>query len=177
MPEPEQAGGAGEQVTNQENTSGLTFDTWITEQPNEVRSMLDSNTAGLKSALESERTARKNFEKQIKDLSLKAEKGSELERQLAEIAKAQEQARNQTEFYEQAHTQGVKNLKLAFLVATQEELIDNRGKVDFDEMKKRYPELFGAGQARAAGNAGAGTNTSVDTKFSMDDFIRKKVNR
>jgi hypothetical protein len=176
MPEPQQAGGSGEQQ-NQEQAPGLVFDTWITEQPAEVRSLLDGHTAGLKSALESERTARKNFEKQIKDLSLKAEKGSDLERQLAEIAKAQEQARNQTEFYEQAHTQGVKNLKLAFLVATQEELIDNRGKVDFDEMKKRYPELFGAGQARTAGNAGAGTNTSADTKFSMDDFIRKKVNR
>ena len=161
---------------------GLTFDSWITEQPDDIKSLLEEHTKGLKSALASEKDARKNFEKQIKDLAGKAEKGSEFERQLAEIAKANERAQSQADFYEQAHAAGVSNLKLAFIVAEQDQLMDGRGRVNFEEMRKRYPELFGGERRQAAsGNAGAGTggsgNGAGQPGQRMNDFIRTAAGR
>lgn len=164
---------------NQNQGQGLTYDAWVAQQPEDVRGLLEGHTSGLKSALESERTARKDFEKKIKELSGKAEKGSELEKQLAEIARTNELVQSQADFYEQAHAAGVSNLKLGFIVAQQEGFIDAKGRVNFDEMRKRFPELFGATQ-RAAGNAGAGTGNGAGGNSPgqrMNDFIRGAAGR
>lgn len=171
-------GNQGQDSGDQGGGQGLTFDSWITAQPDEIQDLLEGHTSGLRSALDSERAARKDFEKKIKELSGKAEKGSELERQLAEIAKANERVQTQADFYEQAHVAGVSNLKLAFIVAEQDQLIDGRGRVNFEEMRKRYPELFGGEKRQMSnGNAGAGTNNQMSDRASMDDFIRRKVSR
>lgn len=161
-----------------EGGQGLAFDSWIAEQDESVQTMLDSYVNGLKATASGEREARKSIEKQLKDLAGKAEKGSELERQLAEIAKANERAQTQADFYEQAHVAGVSNLKLAFIVAEQDQLIDGRGRVNFEEMRKRYPELFGGEKRQMSnGNAGAGTNQTTRTAGSMNDFIRAAAGR
>lgn len=174
-----QSGNAGSQgqASEQAQGQGLTFDSWIAEQPDDVQDLLEGHTSGLRSALESERAARKDFERKIKELSGKAEKGSEFEKQLAEIAKANERISIQAEFYEQAHAAGVSNLKLAFIVAEQDQLINSRGAVNFEAMRKSYPELFGGERRQAAGNAGAGTNQTNKTAGSMNDFIRKAAGR
>lgn len=154
----------------------LTFDGWLDQQPENVKNLLDVHTKGLKSALESERGSRKDLEKQLRDLAKKVEAGSETEKQLTELADQQASASRRADFYESAHREGVTNLKLAFTVAGQDELFDKKGNVDFGEMKKFYPELFGT-VAGANANAGSGTGKPPAATFSMDNYIREKVNK
>lgn len=187
MTETTNAGGSGAGNntggTGNENGGGtaeqqpLSFDSWINEQPDPVKSLLDGHTRGLKSALDSERDARKGLEKQLKELAAKAEKGSDLEKQLTELVNQQNAAEVRASFYEEAHSAGIANLKLAYLVANEEKLIDQRGRVDFATMKTRYPELFVGAQKPAPGNAGSGTSTPPSGTRSMNDFIRASSGR
>lgn len=154
----------------------LTFDNWVKDQPEEIKTMLDGHTKGLKSALESERGSRKDLEKQLRDLAKKAEAGSEAEKQLTALADQQAAANQRADFYEQAHREGVTNLKLAYTVAVSEELFDKKGNVDFSEMKKSYPELFGQAP-RANANAGTGTQKPPSPAQNMNDYIRRASGR
>jgi hypothetical protein len=147
----------------------LSFEKWIESQDEKVKGLLDSHTKGLKSALDSERETRKGFEKQIKDLMGKADKGSEAERQLGTLLEQAEATNRKAAFYEEAHTAGIANLKLAFIVASTEGLFDKKGNVDFGTMKTSYPELFAKPVIK--GNAGEGTD-SEPLKKSMNDIIR-----
>lgn len=181
MPDTTTAGGAGDTNVQPEKPEGdgqgLTFEAWVAGQDASVRSMLDSHTSGLKSALTSERDARAKLEKQLKDMAKSVEKGSELEKQLNDLITQHQQAQSQAEFYEAAHAQGVKNLKLAYVVATTDELVDSKGRVNFDEMKKRYPELFGGLPGKPAGNAGTGTSEKLTPNHSMNAYIRAAAGR
>ena len=81
------------------------------------------------------------------------------------------------DFYEEAHKAGVSNLKLAYHIATTEELFDKRGAVNFEKMKEAYPELFGKKQV-PRGDAGEGTGTAPGGKeVSMNAFIRKAAGK
>jgi len=168
----DEGAGAGEN----NNDEGLTFETWIKDQKPEIVSLLDGHTKGLKTALDSERVTRKETEKQLRDLAKKAEAGSEAQTKLTEMADQFSAADRRADFYEEAHKAGVVNLKLAFLVASQDELFDSKGRINFDGMKKEYPELFG-GKQIPDGNAGNGTGGQNTGAVKMDDFIRAKINR
>jgi hypothetical protein len=152
----------------------LTYENWLTAQPDTVKTLLEVHTKGLKSALDGERDARRAQEKELRDLAGKAEKGSEAEKKLLALADQTAEADRRAEFYEEAHTSGVSDLKLAYLLAVEEELFDKRGRVNFEEMKKAHPVLFG-GMKPPAGNADSGTGNPATGKPSMDDFIRRKV--
>ena len=81
------------------------------------------------------------------------------------------------DFYEEAHKAGVSNLKLAYHIATTEELFDKRGAVNFEKMKEAYPELFGKKQV-PRGDAGEGTGTAPGGKeISMNAFIRRAAGK
>lgn len=153
------------------------YETWVKDQPEEIRTMLEGHTRGLRSALDGEREARKALEKQVRDLAGKAEKGSEAEKQLTQLADQMVEADRRADFYEAAHAAGVSNLKLAYTVAMQDEMFDRRGNVNFEEMKKAYPELFGGATRKPAGNAGDGTNDNNPAKKSMNEFIRAAAGR
>jgi hypothetical protein len=154
----------------------LTFESWIAGQPKEVKDLLDGHTAGLRTALGSEREIREDTEKKLRTMAEKAEKGSESQRQLVEMADKIAESDQKADFYEDAHAAGVTNLKLAYIVAKQEELFDKRGRVNFEAMKKDYPELF-AGTVNAAGNAGSGTEGNLAGKGDMNTFIRQSAGR
>jgi hypothetical protein len=154
----------------------LTFDGWIKDQPDDVKNLLEGHTKGLKSALESERGSRKDLEKQLRELAKKAEAGSDTEAQLTALADQQATATRRADFYESAHREGVTNLKLAYTVAVSDDLFDKKGNVDFAEMKKSYPELFGQAPSANA-NAGSGTKVPPKPTKSMNDFIRKSSGR
>lgn len=168
-----------ENTSNEEGTQEepLTFDGWLGEQPEEVKALLDGHTEGLKSALKSERGSRKDLEKQLRDLAAKAEKGSEAQKELAGIADKLGEADRKADFYEAAHAAGVTNLKLAYVVASQDEMFDRRGRVNFDTLKTQYPELFGVKPAPTKGNAGSGTNTEPTPAENMNTFIRRSAGR
>lgn len=138
-------------------TPALKWEDWLATQPDNIKSLIDGHTTGLKSALQSERGTRGTLEKQLKDLQAKAEKGSDLERQLGEINSQLAQENTRGEFYEAAHAAGATNLRAAYVLAKADGLIDERGKFRLDDIKARYPEFFTTAKfPTPPGHAGSG---------------------
>jgi hypothetical protein len=155
-----------------------TFDQFMEAQTPEAKTLLETHTQGLKSALESERGTRKDLEKQVRDLAGKAEKGSEAEKQLTQIADTVAAAERKADFMEAAHAAGVSNLKLAYTVAVQDEMFDRHGRANFEAMKATYPELFGGGKPTIPpANAGDGTGNKPPAPASMTGLIRQAAGR
>jgi hypothetical protein len=150
-----------------------TFEVWLEKQPDVLKGLYETHTKGLTTALETERKDRKDLEKQLRDLAKKAGEGTEAQRALTEQADKLSSMSQQTEFFDKAHTAGVKNLKLAFLAAKEASLVDDKGGCDFAKLKAAYPELFAA---TPPGNAGNGQQGGQQ-QFSMNDLIRQKAGR
>lgn len=170
------SGGKGGDGGKGGGKQALQYESWLAAQPDEVKTLLENNTKGLKSALSSERDARAQLEKDLRDAAKKAEKGSEMETQLTQMADQVAESDRKTDFYEAAHQAGITNLKLAYTVAVQDEMFDKRGLVNFEEMKKSYPELFGTNK-KPDGNAGAGTGGDGTPTGNMNDWIRQAAGR
>jgi hypothetical protein len=172
------AGAAGNNTGGEGGTTqtALTFDAWHSTLPDDQKGLIEEHTKGLKNALDSERGSRKDLEKQLRDMARKAEKGSEAETQLTKMADDLQTADRRADFYESAHAAGVKNLKLAFTVASTDEMFDKRGQVNFDEMKKKYPELFGS-TTTPRGDGGSGTHNGNPPDNDMNLRIRRGAGR
>ena len=154
----------------------LVFEDWVKEQDEPVKNMLDGHTKGLKSALVSERENRKSLEKQLRELATKAEKGSEAEQRLTQLADELTEESRRADFNEAAHAAGVTNLKLAYLAAIKDDLFDRKGEVNFEGLKKVYPELFG-GRKLPRGDAGTGRENGQPASADMNQFIRRSAGR
>jgi hypothetical protein len=154
-----------------------TFGEWLGTQNDGVKALYEADTKGLKSALSDEREMRKTLEKDIRDLAAKADKGSELEKQLTVTADSLSEATSRADFYEAAHTAGVTNIKLAFLVTKQDEIYDKKGNPDFDALKKGYPELFGKPAEPPKANAGDGAGQEAPKGKDMNAWIREAAGR
>lgn len=155
-----------------------TFEAFLAGQDEAVKGLYDGHVAGLKSALRSERESRGEAERKVRDLAQKADKGSEAEAALLKVADELAAETRRAGFYEVAHAAGVTNLKLAYLVAVNDDLFDKKGQVNFEELKKGYPELFGT-KAMAkppAGNVGAGQGNEPK-QSGMNAFIRAASGR
>lgn len=176
------ANGQGTDIDGDQDsgTEQVTYEDWIKTQPETVKSLLEQHTTGLRSALQNERQTAKEREKQIRTLSSQAEKGSQLETDLNKIADDLAKADQRAEFYEDAHTAGITNLRLAWMVAQQDGLFDRKGNADFTALKRDYPELFGrtkaaTGSTRVSANGGE-TNDGA-TGGNMNAFIRQSAGR
>ena len=174
-------GGPGSENGNSDKAGGeqtqpLAYDAWVKDQPEEIKTMLAGWESGLKNALQSERKTRQDLEKQVREMAGKADKGSQAQTELTQLADKIAEADRRADFFEAAHAAGAKNLKLAFLVATTDDLFDRRGQVNFETMKAQYPELFEGGAKPPRGDAGAGAN-SQPSGHSMNDFIRTAAGR
>lgn len=167
MPEDNKQGNEEEAVQE----SDQTFDAWLSEHA-DVKPLYEAHTQGLRGALETERTARKDLEKQLRGLSKQAEAGSTAQQQLTELADKLTGIERQNKFYDIAHAAGVKNLKLAWKAA--EEYVGTDGEVDLNAMKKAYPELFSAPKVDA--NAGQGMQNQPTT-MDMNAIIRRAAGR
>ena len=166
--------GAGEGGTpNPGNTQ--TWDKVYEGLDESSKKLFDDHTTGLKSALESEREQRKNYEKQIAELKSKAEKGSEMEKSLADIEAKLAESNLRAEFAEEGAKLGVNNLKLAFLAAKEGEFIDGRGRINWEGLKKEHPQLFGE-KPKQGGDAGSGTGTPAPAG-DMNQAIRNAAGR
>lgn len=151
----------------------LEFESWIAEQPEPVKALLDGHTKGLKSALETERNSRKELEKTLREMAGKAEKGSETQAQLTQMADQLKAEQTRANFFEAAHAAGIGNLKAAYTLAVADGLFDGKGQPDFAALKASYPELFAGAKKLPAGDAGAGTSTKQPTGETMNDIIRR----
>ncbi len=157
-----------------ENAAIDDYEKWLDEQPKNVKDAILANEAKLRGALKDERDERQNLEKQVRTLSDKAEKGSDLQKELDGLANKIAESDARADFYELAHAAGITNLKLAYRVATDEGHIDKKGRVNFDALKAEYPELF-AGKVKAPkNNAGDGSPDGQPPR-SMNDWIRAQA--
>lgn len=175
MPEERQEQATNEK-TNANETQALDFEEWLKEQDESVRSAFEEHVKGLKSALETEREQRKAFAKQLREAMSKAEKGSEAREALEKALQKAEAAERRANFYVEADKAGVSNLHLAYLAAQADDLLDENGYADFDELKARYPELFKK-TAIPSANAGAGAGQSSSSTKSMNEYIRRAAGR
>ncbi len=157
----------------------MDFNTWIDEQEDDVREMLETHTAGLKTALTSERDAQKQLSADLAAAVASSAAGSasegELRQKMEKITADLASAAGRADFYAAGHKAGVTNLSLAFLAAKESDLIGADG-VDFEKLKTGYPELF-AGVQRSPGNAGNGMagDPPPSVAKTMDEIIRSQA--
>lgn len=156
-----------------------TFDAYLAKQPEPIRKLYEVHSTGLLNSVKATRDERDNALKLIKELTPKAEKGSEMETALKDLTGKLEAADKRANFAEEAIKPeiGCTNVKAAFAIATSEELFDKRGLPNWDAIKKTAPELFRK-PGKAQGNAGDGTGDGANTGIStMNDVIRHMAGR
>lgn len=169
----------GANGTQQQAAQPLNFERWIAEQPEEVRGLVDTQLDRLKTALDSERTARTSLDKQLKAISKQAGDDTALKAQIDKLAEDNREAGSKAEFYEAAHGAGVRNLRLAWVAAKEMGLMED-GKVDFAKLKEVAPELFAVVTATPKipnAHAGAGAGQAGAARPSMNNFLRAAAGR
>lgn len=154
----------------------LMFDSWLKDQPDDVKGLIEDHTHGLRTALDNERNQRKSLEKQLKDAAKRFEKDSDERKALDKISADLTEANRKTDFYDAAHKVGVTNLKLAWLAVVADELLDDKGAVDFEKLKSSHPQLFAAKAPIQNVNAGSGANGQLP-KQTMNQLIRNAAGR
>jgi hypothetical protein len=172
-----QPGATGATQGETQAAQQATWENVLEGLPEEQRTLYTAHTQGLRSALESERDQRKQFEKQLRELAGQAQKGSQLETQLATLTTQLDEANRRADFVTEATGQGVVNARLAWLAAQEAQVFDRKGNVDWAALKQRYPELFRQQQATSPGNAGAGTNQQPSGPAGMTQIIRRAAGR
>lgn len=178
---------AAQQGGQQDSGAGETpetWDAWLASRPEAERTVVtklyESQTTGLRSALQSERDGRKALETQIRELQKSAEKGSASETKLTEMVTQLEAANRRADFLEAAVKPevGLADLEAAWVLvnAKPDDYLTKRG-IDFALLKERHPGLFRAPTPTPRGNAGSGTGNSTPSGATMNDFIRRAAGR
>ena len=181
------AGGSGAGNETGDSTSGgatntkedpQDWDAWLEGQPDAVKKLYGEHTAGLQSALKSERQQRGELSGQLQEASKKLEEGSEAKKLLDEQVSKLEEAEQRAAFYEDAVTPeiGCSNPKLAYLAAKDVGAFDQRGNVNWNALKKQFPELFKKKTAKGNAGDGAGGEAPEGGK-DMNAFIRQATGR
>ena len=171
------AQGAGAQTPDGKSgdKSAPAFDQWLADQDEGTRTLVSAHLAGLKGALESERTERRQLAKQLRDLSAKAEEGSELRSQLDKLTRDMEAVSRRAAFYEAAPAD-LTNVRLAFAAAAELGALGADGKADWAKLRELAPELFRR-QTPPQGNAGSGAAQMGRADRSMNAYIRTALGR
>lgn len=167
---PAPAGGTG---TQDPPANTLSYDDWYKGLDDSQKALVDGHTHGVKSALDSERALRKDFEKKAKELAAAAEKGSEMEKQVGSLLAQLSEANQRAEFLAGAPAAGCADPQLAFLAAREGGHFDMNGKPNWEAIKLAHPNLFATQQPapRGGGDAGSGTQTPPKAN-DMNSFIR-----
>lgn len=163
------AGGSGTGQAGDGKQPVSEFESFLSTLAAEQRALLESHERGLKTALDSEREARKELERQIKQLSKTADESHK-----AELKQLQEQldaTNRRSRFAEEAHLAGVNNITLAYLAAQEFKLFDANGQVNLEGLREKAPQLFVQRKA-PPGNGGEGSGGTGQKTASMNDIIR-----
>lgn len=182
----QQSNGQNGTQTNQTGageTQAPTWDSWLAAQPETQRTTIaalyEAQTQGLRTALQSERQAKGDIEKQVRELQKGAEKGSDAEKRLNEMVSQLESANRRADFVTEAvkPEHAVADINAAWIIASAQAdtYFDKRGNVNLALLKQNHPALFkGAVTPRA--NAGSGAGQSGGT-VTMNDIIRQRAGR
>jgi hypothetical protein len=174
--------GADDKDETQDNNQGEpeTLEAYLAslpkEQQDKVKPLLDAHVAKLSSTVKATRQERDTFQRQLTDAIKKAEKGSELETQLTKLSSQLDEANRKSEFYEQAPQFECRNPKVAYALATANDLFTRSGAPDWKAIRLEAPELFGKPNGTPKKkSAGSGTDEELATTNSMNDFIRRSA--
>lgn len=153
-----------------------TFEAWYTGLDTATKGLFDGHVNGLRTSLSVERQERNNLAKQVKELAAKAEKGSDLEKQLIDMQTALQVSERRAAFNEDALRPevGCSNAKAAYALAQAEELFDRQGRPDWNALKAVAPELF---RKPGPGNADGGAGNGNTPHLTMNDIIRRAAGR
>ena len=169
-------GGTSAGGTPADQPPAPTFETWYSGLDATAKGLFDSHVSGLKSSIAAERQEQAQLSKRIKDLTTKAEKGSDLEKQLADLQNALALTERKAAFNEDASRPevGCGNPKAAYALAMAENLFDSRGRPDWNAIKQTAPELF---RKPGPGNADGGAGQGNPPHLTMNDIIRRAAGR
>lgn len=163
---------AGTDATGSTNVTS--FESWFETLGEPQKALVSEHTSKLKKALDSERDQLKPLKAKLSEAQAAAEKGSKLEADLTKLNDELGTWQRRAQFYEAAPTD-LANARLAWLVATTDDLFNKKGEPDWDEIRKRAPELFVAKKI-PPGNAGSGNgsgSSQLSPAQSMNAFIRQ----
>lgn len=161
---------AGETPTEAGETPE-TFDGWLGKQDEATRALIDKHTSGLKSSLDTERADRKSLAAQLRALQSEGDPVA-LRAQLSEVQATLAEQEARATFAEEAHAQGVANIKLAYLAAKDAGVLGKREQ--WARLSEIAPELFAKKGAPPAA-AGHGSGASPTGAPTMNDFIRGRT--
>jgi hypothetical protein len=157
-----------------------TFETWLPKQDAPVKAMLEQRFQALETSIKTVRQERRDMERQLTEAMKTVEAGSAAAKALESIQAQLAGTQAQAAFYEEALRPEVNlepsMIKLAFLAAQKDNLIDGHGRIHWDELKQAYPGLFKRPQV-APGNAGVGTASPPVTVEDMNTRIRRMAGR
>lgn len=142
------------------------FETWYASLDDKAKGLVDGHTKGLRTALDDHKNQRKEHAKQIKEMTGKLEAGSETAKQMTVLSAKLETEQRRADFYEKATAAGCRNLRLAWLAASADDLT-------IEQVKTANPELFAAKASTNGGN-GAGSGGGGE-KQDMNSLIRKRA--
>lgn len=145
-----------------------------------VTRLYEAQTGSLTKALREERSNNKELTRQVREMASKAEKGSDSERQLTEMADRLEASDRRADFYEQAANPkvGLTDVKAAWALinVAPDDYRDRRGNIDFDLLRERHPGLFARTPHVPPGNPGSGSGPQPASS-NMNDWIRRRAGR
>jgi len=180
MPKQEQQQEPADQAQGGEGVKPESFETWLAAQDDGIKGLYESHTAGLRGALKAEREQRKSESadllKQLREAAKGSEAGSQAQVALKDVTTRLEQAEQRVSFFEDAAKPeiGCTNPRLAFIAAQEISAIDSKGRINWNEVKSQFPELF---KRQGSGNAGAGTGTTPTGKIDMNAVLRRAAGR
>lgn len=154
------------------------FSTWFNQLDEASKALIEAHTTGLKKALENERASRKKLSDELKQAQLRAEKGSELEKSLQELSRQLDEANRRAQFFESAPPD-LMNPRLAWMLATADNLFTKKGDPDWDAIRSKAPEIFVQARRAPSINAGSGNSSSpgASPAQSMNNLIRAAAGR
>jgi hypothetical protein len=166
--------------TDEQQDAGATppvtvdFDAWLNTQDEGTKKVIGERFTNLQSALESERQRNKTLGKELGALAKTAEAGSTLKTELDKMQAAIAKRDAELDFYKSA-PDDVVNLRLAWLAATDLQLIDEKdNSVDWKALRTAQPLLF---RKTASTNAGAGATQNGQGSVDMNALIRGSAGR
>lgn len=162
------ANGATPDAGNQQGATPADFDSWLNGQDEAIKGLVNGRLTNLSSALDTERGDRKEIQRQLTALKAEGDPAA-LKTQIATLQATLDEQTARNEFAEDAHAQGVTNIRLAYLAAKDADLLGKKNL--WDELKKQSPELF-AKKATPPAAAGNGSGAQPAGALTMNDLIR-----
>lgn len=174
------ATGAGETPATPDS-----WDAWLATQPEAQRptitALYEKQTAGLKSALENERTQRKDFERQLRNAAKAADDGSKAQQDLTAMADQLAIAERRADFFRDAANPKLELVGVSaawtLMNADAERYFDRKGNPNFALLKEEHPYLFAQPKPLPKLNGGNGTQQQQQGVVGMNELIRAATGR